>query len=50
VIDRDGEGVVLIGDPGELILYAFGARIRPQVQLECPDDAVATFRDLSLGV
>jgi len=50
VVDRDGEGVVLIGEPGELVLYAFGRKDQARVQLEGPDDAVAAFRELALKV
>ena len=50
VVDRGDEGVELIGPPAELTLYAFGRKDQALVQLEGPDDAVAAFRELFLGV
>lgn len=46
----DGEGVVLVGEPGELVLYGYGRKDQARVHLEGPDAAVATFRALSLKV
>ena len=45
-----GEPVVIVGDPGELALYLFGRKDHARVQLEGPDDAVNTFRRLTLRV
>jgi uncharacterized protein (TIGR03085 family) len=47
---ESGQGVTLVGEPAELILYAFGRKDHAQVQLEGPDDAVAAFRELALRV
>jgi uncharacterized protein (TIGR03085 family) len=49
VVSRgDAEGVELVGEPGELVLYGAGRRDQARVQLEGPDAAVAAFRDLVL--
>jgi uncharacterized protein (TIGR03085 family) len=50
VIKRDGEGIELIGEPGELTLYTFGRKDHSLVQIEGPDAAVNTFRELALKV
>jgi uncharacterized protein (TIGR03085 family) len=46
----DAEGVELVGEPAELVLYAYGRKDQAQVQLDGPDDAVAAFRELFLHV
>jgi uncharacterized protein (TIGR03085 family) len=46
----DSEGVELVGEPGELTLYAYGRKDHALVQLDGPDDAVAAFRELFLHV
>jgi uncharacterized protein (TIGR03085 family) len=48
LLQRDGEGVVLVGEPGELALYSFGRKDQARVLLEGPDDAVLAFRRLTL--
>jgi len=50
VVKRSGEGIELLGEPGELIMYAFGRKDHAQVQLEGPDAAVNTFRQVPLKV
>ena len=42
------ERVDLVGEPAELVLYTYGRKDQAQVQLEGPDEAVATFRELPL--
>jgi hypothetical protein len=51
VITRSGaEGIELVGEPGELVLYSSGRKDQARVQLEGPDEAVAAFRALELRV
>jgi uncharacterized protein (TIGR03085 family) len=50
VLKREGEGIELIGEPGELMLYAFGRKDHSQVQIEGPDAAVNEFRRLAFNV
>lgn len=51
VISRsDAEGIEIVGEPAELVLYAFGRKDQARVQLEGPDDAVTAFRAVSLRV
>lgn len=45
-----GEGVVLVGEPAELLLYSYGRKDQARVQVEGPDDAVTAFRAVSLRV
>jgi uncharacterized protein (TIGR03085 family) len=44
------EGVELVGEPAELVLYCYGRKDHARVQLDGPDAAVAAFRELSLKV
>jgi uncharacterized protein (TIGR03085 family) len=50
VIERTGPGVTMVGEPGELVLYAYGRKDHATIQLEGPDDAVDAFRRLSVRV
>ncbi|MCB1254806.1 MAG: TIGR03085 family metal-binding protein [Austwickia sp.] len=46
---RDGE-VTLLGDPGEILLYAFGRGAVAQVRIEGEPEAVAAFTEASFGI
>jgi uncharacterized protein (TIGR03085 family) len=46
--DKKDEGVTVVGQPGEITLYAFGRKDHADVQLEGPDPAVEAFRALTL--
>jgi uncharacterized protein (TIGR03085 family) len=49
VINREGDdGIVVVGEPSELTLYAAGRRDQAQVQLQGADDAVTAFRRIAL--
>jgi uncharacterized protein (TIGR03085 family) len=50
VLKRDGAGIELLGEPGELLMYAFGRKDHAQVQIEGPDDAVNAFRQTTLSI
>ena len=43
-------GVVLSGEPAELLLYAFGRTGAARVEVSGPQDAVARFRSTPLSV
>ncbi|MCE0540560.1 TIGR03085 family metal-binding protein [Kineosporia rhizophila] len=45
VLRREGPGVVLRGEPGELALYIFGRKDQAQIEILGPEDAVARFRE-----
>lgn len=50
VVKSGSPSVTLTGEPGELVLYAFGRTSVAQVEITGDEDAVATFRETRLGV
>lgn len=44
------DGIVLVGDPGELLLYGFGRKDHARVFVEGPDESVTAFREVTFAV
>lgn len=50
VLKPGDQQVILRGEPGELVLYAYGRGEHADVSVEGPDDAVAAMKSLELGL
>jgi hypothetical protein len=47
---RDGDGVTVTGNPGELVMYAYGRTGHALVEVTGDDAAVAQFAGTKLGI
>ncbi|GAB3257652.1 TIGR03085 family metal-binding protein [Kineosporia babensis] len=45
VLRREGPGVTLLGEPGEIAMYVFGRKAQARIEIVGEPDVVARFRD-----